>query len=270
MTKPKSASKADEKSKAPRPTALVTGAGTGIGRAIAVGLARDGFQVLITGRRLELLQGTAHEIESAGGLAALYSADLSDRAATDALADWAAQGDKPLTVLVHNAAIGGPSPLTDPDLATFDRQMAVNLTAPMRLTRRLLPSIPRDGSGRIVMIGSVLARFGIPEYHGYCASKAGLVGFTRALSRDLARERITVNAVCPGWVTTEMSEASFSRLATQMGCDVREAQRRMMENVPLGRALEPDEVAGYVRYLVSPLAAGITGQAMNIDCGVMA
>ncbi len=258
------------KTQAPRPSALVTGAGSGIGRAIAVGLAKDGFQVLITGRRLDLLQETAQQIEAVGGLAALYSADLGDRAATDALADWVTYGGKALNVLVHNAGLGGPSPLGDPDLREFDRRIEVNLTAPLRLTRRLLPHLARDGSGRIIMIASVLARFGVPDNHGYCASKAGLVGLARALARDLAREKITVNAICPGWVHTEMAEASFARLGAQMGVDAREAERRLLADVPIGRTILPDEIADLVRCLASPAAAGMTGQALTIDGGVLA
>src|SRR5262245_32483552 len=151
-------------------TALVTGAGSGIGRAIALGLAADGFRLLLTGRVLEKLQATAQAIETGGGLAAVFSADLSKRESTDALADWVVRGGKPLSVLVHNAGMGGPTPLDGRTSAEFDRRIELNLVAPMRLTRALLPRIPQDGTGRIVFIASVLARFGVPAYHGYCAS----------------------------------------------------------------------------------------------------
>jgi NAD(P)-dependent dehydrogenase (short-subunit alcohol dehydrogenase family) len=252
------------------PTALVTGAGSGIGRAIALALAADGFHMLLTGRRVENLQATAQAIEAAGGLAAVFSSDLSKRESADALAEWITKAGKPLTAVVHNAGIGGPSPLDAPNSAEFDRRLEVNLVAPMRLTRALLPLIPRDGSGRIVFVASVLARFGVPAYHGYCASKTGIAGFARALSRDLAKERISVNAICPGWVRTAMAEAGLTLLGEAQGVGVREAERRAMEAVPLGRILEPAEVGSLVSFLVSPAAAGMTGQAVNFDGGVLA
>jgi NAD(P)-dependent dehydrogenase (short-subunit alcohol dehydrogenase family) len=140
----------------------------------------------------------------------------------------------------------------------------------MRLTRALLSRIPQDGTGRIIFIASVLARFGVPAYHGYCASKTGILGLARSLSRDLAKDRITVNAVCPGWVRTDMAEAGFRMLGEVQGCDTREAERRAMEAVPLGRVLEPAEVAALVRYIASPEAAGLTGQALNLEAGVLA
>jgi NAD(P)-dependent dehydrogenase (short-subunit alcohol dehydrogenase family) len=256
---------------APPPrTALVTGAGSGIGRAIAIRLAADRFHLLLVGRGVEKLQATAHAIEAAGGFASVYSADLSKRDTTDALAEWVLRGGTPLTAIVHNAGIGGPTPLEDRNSVEFDRRIEVNLVAPMRLTRALLPRIPRDGTGRIIFIASVLARFGVPAYHGYCASKTGLLGFMRGLSRDLAKDRITVNALCPGWVRTEMAETGFALLGEAQGVDVREAERRAMQQVPLGRILDPEEVAGLVSYVASPLASGLTGQALNLDAGVLA
>jgi NAD(P)-dependent dehydrogenase (short-subunit alcohol dehydrogenase family) len=251
-------------------TALVTGAGSGIGRAIAVALAGDGFHLLLTGRVLEKLQETAQAIEARGGLAAVYSADLGKRESADALAEWVTRCGKPISVVVHNAGIGGPTPLDDATSQEFDRRIEVNLVAPLRLTRALLPRIPQDGTGRIIFLASVLARFGVPAYHGYCASKTGLLGLARALSRDLAKDRITVNAICPGWVRTDMAEAGWKLLGEAQGCDVREAERRAMEAVPLGRPLEPGEVADLVRYVASPAAAGLTGQALNFDAGVLA
>jgi NAD(P)-dependent dehydrogenase (short-subunit alcohol dehydrogenase family) len=250
-------------------TALVTGAGSGIGRAIALALAADGYRVLLTGRRLENLRAAAHAIEAAGGLASVFSADLAKRDATDALAAWVVGGGEPLTVLVLNAGLGGPSPLEDATSVEFDRRIELNLVAPIRLTRALLPAIPIDGTGRIVVVASVLARFGVPGYHGYCASKAGVAGFARALAREVAGDRISVNAICPGWVRTDMAETGLRLLGEAQGCDTREAERRAMEQVPLGRLLEPDEVAALVRYLVSPAAAGLTGQAVNFDAGVL-
>lgn len=251
-------------------TALVTGASAGIGRAIAVRLAREGLRVLLTARRAGDLAATAEAVTRAGGTAAVFCADMSQRASTDALAAWVRTNCASLTALVHNAGLGGPSPLGAAGTAEFDRRLEVNLVAPMRLTRALHDLLPRDGTGRIVMIASVLARFGVPDYHGYCASKAGLVGFARALARDLAPEKITVNAVCPGWVRTDMAAASFARLGSRMQADAAAAEVAAMKAVPLGRVLEPAEIADLVAWLVSPGAAAMTGQAINHDGGVLA
>lgn len=251
-------------------TALVTGAGSGIGRAVAIALGAAGHRVLLSGRRMDRLRETAQAIETRGGLAAVFSADLARRDATDALASWVVGSGEPLTVLVQNAGLGGPSPLSDATSVEFDRRIELNLVAPMRLTRALLPAVPRDGTGRIVFIASVLARFGVPGYHGYCASKAGVVGLARALARDLAKDRIAVNAICPGWVRTDMAEAGLRLLGQGQGVDAREAERRALQEVPLGRMLDPDEVAHLVLHLVSPGAGGLTGQALNLDAGVLA
>jgi NAD(P)-dependent dehydrogenase (short-subunit alcohol dehydrogenase family) len=251
-------------------TALVTGAGSGIGRAIALGLAADGFTTILSGRRSGPLAEVAAAAAAAGGRAEVLTADLADRSSTDRLADAVAVNFAPLSVLVHNAGLGGPSPLDDPYVAEFDLRVETNLVAPLRLTRALLPSLAKDGSGRIVAISSVLARFGVPDYHAYAAAKAGLVGFCRALAKDLARDRITVNAVLPGWTRTEMAEASWARLGSRAGGDARAGEAAAMKDVPLGRPADPEEIASFVRWICSPAAAAFTGQAVAIDGGVTA
>lgn len=260
----------DPTSAAPVKTALVTGAGQGIGRAIALGLAADGFAVALAGRNAAALSAVAAEIAARGGVAATFVADLADRAAADRFAAEVGARFPSLTVLVHNAGLGGPSPLDELRTTEFDRRIEVNLTAPFRLTRALLPRIPKDGAGRIVFVSSVLARFGVPDYHAYAASKAGLVGLARALAKELGRDRITANAVLPGWTRTDMAEASWARIGAGMKGDARAGEAAAMKDVPLGRASEPDEIAGLVRYLASPAAANLSGQALALDGGVCA
>lgn len=250
--------------------ALVTGAGSGIGRAIALGLAADGFRVLLSGRRADALEDVRRTIVDGGGRASVRTADFARRDVADALAAWATDEAPVLDVLVHNAALGGPSPLSDPNLATFDRLLEVDLVAPLRLTRALLPRLARNGAGRVIFVSSVLARFGVPDQHAYSAAKAGLVGLARALARDLARDGIAVNAVLPGWTRTEMAEASWTRLGAALGGDAAAGEKAAMADVPLGRPLEPAEIASLVRHLASRGAVGMTGQALVVDGGVCA
>lgn len=251
-------------------TALITGAGSGIGRAIACGLAADGFRVLLSGRNLAALEEVQAAVAAAGGRAEIHRADLADRAATDRLAALVGATAAPLSVVVHNAALGGPSPLDERGTAEFDRRLEIDLVAPFRLTRALVPHLAKDGSGRIVAISSVLARFGVPDYHAYSAAKAGLIGLCRALSKELARDRITANAVLPGWTRTAMAEESWLRLGRTAGGDARTGEAAAMKDVPLGRAVRADEIAGFVRWLCSDAAEAFTGQAVAFDGGVTA
>lgn len=250
-------------------TALTTGATSGIGRAIAVGLAEDGYRVIATGRRVDALASVVSEIREKGGSADFVAADLSDRASADALATKVAELAPTLNALVLNAGIGGPTPRRDPFDVAFDRMFETNLVAPMRLTRALLSRLARDGSGRVFMISSILARIGVPEYGAYCASKAGLVGFARALARDVAREKITVHAILPGWTRTAMAEASFERLGRAVGGDARAGEAAAMRDVPIGRPAEPEEIAAMVRALAGPVGAATTGQTFVVDGGAV-
>lgn len=247
---------------------MVTGAGGGIGRAVALGLAKAGYDLVVTGRRRDALEAVAAEAVRLGVSADVVAADLARRDSVERLVE--AVGPGPLDVLVLNAALGGPSPLDDRDPSAFDLRIEVDLVAPMRLVRALLPKIRRGGGGRILGIASVVARFGVPGYHAYCASKAGLVGFCRALARDVAKDRIAVNAICPGWVRTAMAEDGFARIGVAVGGDARAGEKAAMADVPIGRVLEPEEVAGLVNYLCSDIAEGMTGQALTLDGGVMA
>jgi NAD(P)-dependent dehydrogenase (short-subunit alcohol dehydrogenase family) len=146
--------------------------------------------------------------------------------------------------------------------------MEVNLKAPIRLCRALLPRLG-EGS-RIVAIASVLSRFGVPGLHGYCASKAGLVGFIRSLALDLATQGITVNAVLPAWTETEMAMSSIRGQAPSMSMTYQDARAMFETQMPIGRFLTPAEIAAMVGFLVSPAASGVTGQALNVCGGTMA
>jgi NAD(P)-dependent dehydrogenase (short-subunit alcohol dehydrogenase family) len=231
-------------------------------------MASDGYDVALVARSRDLLEGVAEECRALGVAADVYVADHGIRPQMDAVAGAVLARGRPLDALVLNAGVAGLTPIASPSLTEFERQIEVNLVAPIRLTRALLSAM--RSPGRVVAIASVLARFGAPQVHGYCASKAGLMGFVRSLALDLARAKITVNAVLPGWVATDMAEQSIAAQAANMGMTPQEARSQFEANVPLGRFLLPEEVAHTVAFLLSEGACGITGQGLAVCGGVLA
>ena len=244
------------------PTVLVTGGGRGIGRAIALAFAEPGSTVAIASRTRSELETTGKEIEKRGAKALLLTADVTDEASVAAA--FKAFGGNVLDVVVNNAGIGGGLPIDETDTASWRRILDTNVWGTFLVTRQAVPLL-KDG-GRVVNISSVLGRFGVPGYTAYCASKHAVIGFTRALALELAGRRITVNAICPGWVETDMALQGMSSGATAMGITVEQFKEQAMSRVPIGRMIQPDEVAALVKFLASPATSAITGQTYNI-CG---
>ena len=245
-------------------TTLVTGGGRGIGRAIALAFAEPGKHVIVTGRTTELLQQTASEIETRGARASAVTMDVTD-------ADAVARGVESLTgdgfgidVLVNNAGVGGGEPVEGSDVARWRQALDVNLFGMYLVTRAALP-VMRTG-GRIVNLSSVLGRFGVSGYTAYCTAKHGVIGFTRALALELASRGITVNALAPGWVDTEMARQGMTAGAKATGMTYDEFRNTALGAVPINRIIQPDEVARLVRFLAAPESSAITGQVYNI-CG---
>lgn len=244
--------------------AIVTGAGTGIGRAIAQRLSADGFAVTLCGRTEAKLQETAASLPGRHRVAPL---DVVDRAAVEAsFAAAAAELGAPFLV-VANAGVGGPNGGTA-DEDRFDELVDTNLRGTYHCLRAAAPLLVRgaDEPPRLVAISSILARIGVPGYTGYCASKAAVLGLVRAMSAELAPD-VLVNAICPGWVETDMAWEGLDGMAAGMGITRDEAHAMAMSAVPLGRMGKPAEVAGLVAYLASSSAAGLTGQALDINGG---
>ncbi|MEO6326841.1 MAG: SDR family NAD(P)-dependent oxidoreductase [Thermoanaerobaculia bacterium] len=247
--------------------ALVSGASKGIGRAIALRLAADGAQVALGVRTAEDGARVLAEIEAAGGSGLVVLLDVTDAASVATGVERASRPDRRLDILVNNAGTGGLTPL-DGDARSdemWSRILDVNLTGTWRMCRAVLPFLP-DG-GRIVNVSSVLGRFGVPTQSGYAASKHAIIGLTRCLALELAARQITVNAVCPGWVDTELGRAGISRIAKGAGITEDEAFALAGKMAPLGRVLAPDEIGGLVAYLASEDARSITGQSLVIDGG---
>jgi NAD(P)-dependent dehydrogenase (short-subunit alcohol dehydrogenase family) len=225
---------------------VVTGAGTGIGRAIASRLVAEGARVSALARdasRLDVGEGHACDIRDPEQVEAVF------------------ERIGPLDALVANAGIGGPNEPGPGD--RFEDLVATNLTGTYWCTR----AARRHGARHVVVIASILGRIGVPGYTGYCASKAGLLGLVRAFAAELGPDGVQVNAICPGWVNTDMAWEGIDGFAEATGISRDAAYAEAMKAVPLGRMSEPEDVAGTVRWLLSPDARGVTGQAIDQNGG---
>lgn len=246
---------------------LVTGAGTGIGRAIALRLAAEGAKVSLLARNATKLAETAEAAKAAGaGAVAIVTADIRHVGSVDAAVAAAAAELGPLHAIVANSGIGGPNDAGPGD--RFDDLVQTNLMGTyycLRAAQRHL--MPGPDARHMVVTASILARIGVPGYTGYCASKAGLMGLVRAMAAELAGDNVQVNAICPGWVDTDMATDGISGMAAAMGVPYDEAYRTAMQAVPLGRMSRPEDIAGMVAWLVSPDARGVTGQGLDMNGG---
>lgn len=241
--------------------AWVTGGGKGIGRAIARELSARGARVLVTGRDERALAETVGEIACAAGVARHAVCDVRDRAAVQAAADRAIEHFGGLDVVVANAGISGRVDLgADPERARAiveTNLMGVYYTFEAALTRMARP-------GRLVATGGALAEVGAAGYAAYTASKAGVLGLVRAVAREAAPRAITANAVVPGWVDTALADERLDELGRALGKSAAEVKADAARALPLGRFVEPAEVAAVVAFLAGPGGAAITGQAIGV------
>src|SRR5437773_2766369 len=246
--------------------ALVTGGGTGIGLAIAQAFLRAGARVAIASRNPSHLTAAVAEAKSAGYDLMSNPMDVTDANAVRSTVETIANRFGRLDILVNNAGISGRTPLDDPDDTRWTAILATNLTGVYLCSKHALRFIKDDEHGRIINMSSVLGRFGVPGYAAYCTAKHGIIGFTKALALEVAGRGITVNAICPTWVDTPMARQGIEETAAVLGITPDEFRRQAVQAVPIGRMLAPSEVAELAVYVASPVAAGITGQALNI-CG---
>ncbi|MGH2996722.1 MAG: SDR family NAD(P)-dependent oxidoreductase [Gaiellaceae bacterium] len=234
---------------------VVTGGGIGIGRAIALRLARDGAALSLLARTRDRLESVAAE---AGG-AHVETCDIRDREQVDRAISAAAEAQGPIFALVANSGIGGPNEPGGGD--RFDDIVATNLTGTYSCVRAVERNLA--GEAHIVVISSILGRLGASGYTGYCASKTGLLGLVRALAFELAPRNVQVNAICPGWVDTDMAWQGLDAMPGTR----EEAYAEAMAAVPRRRMSEPEDIAGTVAWLLSPDARGVTGQAIDQNGG---
>ena len=251
-------------------TALVTGAGRGIGRATALALAATGARVVATARSGDELDAAVEEIVAAGGEAAAIPCDLADRSQSATIVDRAAVIFGPIDILVNNAGIGSsadPRPLADFRDEFWDLTLELNLTAPYVLSKAALPHMREQRWGRIVTVASINGRIPSPHSGAYVASKHGVIGLMRTLALEVASEGITVNCVCPGPVRTRVNDARIEYDAKRLGRDPDEYERGL---TPIGGRLEPEDIAPMVAFLAGDEARMITGQAYDVDGGFLA
>lgn len=242
--------------------ALITGAGTGIGVAIARRFARSGASVVVTGRRPELTHRIAEET---GGMS--ISGDTSDPAMYVAAVQAAKERFGGLDILVSNAGIVRPgNVLTETD-ADWRDTLETNLNGVRQMARAAIPAMLERGAGAIVIISSIAGVTGFPGIASYVASKTAVIGLTRSMAVDFGPRNIRVNAVCPGWVRTPMAEEEMAALAAERKISIAEAWHLCTRYYPLGRMAEPDEVAAYVEFLASSASSFVTGVALCVDGG---
>jgi NAD(P)-dependent dehydrogenase (short-subunit alcohol dehydrogenase family) len=247
--------------------AFVSGASRGIGRAIALRLAGAGARVVATARSAAGAETTAGAIVACGGEAIGLACDVSSpKSVADAVAA-AQEHYGHIDILVNNAGAAESAPLSRTDEELWSRMIEVNLTGTYRCTREALPGMIVRGKGRIINIASIAARVGWQYTTAYCAAKHGVLGFTRALAQEVATRGITVNAICPGWVDTDMTAGSIARIVEKTGQSPAQARQALENMSPQRRLIQPEEVAAVALFLAADEAYGITGQAIDVDGG---
>lgn len=247
-----------------QPVALVTGAGRGIGRAVAVALSEQGYAVVLTSRSVEQLEEVA---AACPGPSMVVPSDLTEPGAADLLVarveqEWAAP-----EVVVANAGAGVSASVDKTTDEQWQQMLDLNLTAPFRLLRRTIPAMKAAGHGRIVVVASVAAKIGEPYISAYTASKHGVLGLVRSAAAELARSGVTVNAVCPGYVDTPMTDATVQGIVDKTGRTAEEARGLLEAKQPNHRLVTVDEVVGAVLACVGNGA--MNGQGINIDGGAV-
>ncbi len=245
--------------------ALVTGAGTGIGRACALLFAREGAGVAVAARRAEPLATVAAEMAKAGGETLAVQCDVTQvRQVQDAMRAIVGRFGR-LDVVVNNAGALIAATAEETSDAEWDRIIDVNVKGTFLVSRAALPELRKTGGGSIINIGSILSLVGMKKRAAYCAAKGGVLLLTRAMALDHAHERIRFNCICPGLVETELIRGLFT------GTPEREALlRQRIEQIPLGRVGQPEDVARLAVFLASEESSWITGAALSVDGGFTA
>lgn len=241
---------------------LITGGGTGIGAATARRFAAAGARVAVTGRRPEPIEAIANEI---GGVA--VSGDVSDPAQCATAVGRTVERFGGLDILVANAGIEAMGSITELNLDEWDRVQRVNVDGVLHASRSSIPEIAKRGGGAIVVVSSIAGLSAGPHYAAYSTSKTALLGLVRSMAYDLGHDGIRVNALCPGWVRTEMSEREVHALADEKGVDFDSALAELTQWLPLRRMAHPDEIAATIEFLASDDSSFVTGAVLVADGG---
>jgi len=245
--------------------ALITGGGTGIGRAIAKGFIDEGAKVCITGRRMQVLKNAIQELKP--GAASFCDGDVSNRKDAERMVATALEFDGGLDILVNNAAINTWGPISELSYDTWKDVIDVNLSGPFLLMKTSIPHMIKRKKGSIINISSLGGVRCIPGNPAYCTTKAGLIMLTQQAAVDYGRYNIRCNAVCPGGVETPMSERAMENFALKLGLDKEGVKTLLSEDVPLHRVADPSDITGTCVYLASEDSSFTTGAVIMVDGG---
>jgi len=237
--------------------AFVTGASRGIGRAIALTLCRAGFDIVVASPEIEKNEEVAEEIRACSGEAMTVNLDVTSPESIKGAFGKALADKGRIDVLVNNAGIARDGLSVRMKQADWDLVLRINLTGAFQCTQQVLPSMMKSRWGRIINISSVVGQAGSAGQANYAASKAGLIGMTKALAQEMASRNITVNAVAPGYIATDMTKVLSEEVKT-----------KILASVPLGRMGKPEDIAAAVKFLTSEDASYITGQVLAVNGGM--
>ena len=243
--------------------AVVTGGGQGIGKAITLRLATEGCKVAVFDLNPEAAEGAAEEARKHGGEVTIYGVDISDQGAVNAAVERVEAELGPIWLLVNNAGWDKPAPFLQTDKPLWDKIISINLNGPLYMHKAVLPGMVARGGGRVVNIASDAARVGTSTEAVYSACKGGIIAFTKSVARELARNNVLLNAVCPGPTNTPMMQTVLGT-----GEQAEKWKDAMVRGIPLKRMGEPEDYAGIVAFLASSDAGYITGQSISVSGGM--
>lgn len=249
--------------------ALVTGGGRGIGRAVALDLARAGVHVAVAARTAAEVQAVAEQARAHGVQAVAVQADVSVADDVPAAFRDARAAIGPIDILVNGAGVAPSALLVRTTEQQWRAAIEVNLSGSFYCMREALGEMAERGWGRVVNLASIAGKTGFPYIAAYAASKHGVLGLTRCAALEVAQKGVTVNAVCPGYVDTPMTDASITRIAAKTGLATVDARKRLEDMSPQHRLVTAEEVSALVLFLCSEEARGITGQALSLDGGTL-
>lgn len=248
----------------------MTGAGRGIGAAVAQAFGRAGYRVVLASRSVEPARDVADAIRDSGAQALALRCDVTNEADVKLLAADVAEKVGFVDVLVNNAGTAFAAPLAKTSLADWNRILEVNATGTFLVSQAFVPAMVERRAGRVVNVASTAGLHGAPYITAYTAAKHAVVGFTRSLAREVARSGVTVNAVCPGYVDTDLTRESVARIVEKTGRTEAEARASIEATNPQGRIVTPDEVADVVLSLCGDGARAINGETIVMDGGASA
>ena len=251
--------------------AFITGGGRGIGRAIALEFAREGASVAVAARTLNEVETVAAEIATQFGTGALaLKCDVQQReSVNEAFGEFRARFGRGPDILVNNAGVAKSELFVKTDEAFWELHLNTNLGGTFRCTHEALPEMLERGWGRVINIASIAGKTGAPYVSAYAASKHGVLGLTRSVALEVARNGVTVNAICPGYVETDMTTRGIENIVSKTGKSADDALETLKKMSPQNRLVTPEEVAALALLLASEEGRGINGQAINVDGGTV-